>query len=82
MNKELIAFFRDIFNTNEFIPLHVPTFSGNEKKYLNECIDSTFVSSVGPFVDEFEELMNQITKTKKAKTVATKTAKSKKVSKK
>ena len=62
MNKELIAFFRDRFNNNEFIPLHVPTFSGNEKKYLNECIDSTFVSSVGPFVDEFEELMNQITK--------------------
>jgi perosamine synthetase len=28
---------------------------GNEKKYLNECIDSTFVSSVGKFVDEFEE---------------------------
>ena len=65
MNKELIAFFRDRFNTNEFIPLHVPTFNGNEKKYLNECIDSTFVSSVGPFVDEFEELMNQIKLEKK-----------------
>ena len=66
MNKELIAFFRNRFNTNEFIPLHVPTLNGSEKKYLNECIDSTFVSSVGPFVDEFEELMNQITKTKKS----------------
>ena len=74
MNKELIAFFRDRFNTNEFIPLHVPTFSGNEKKYLNECIDSTFVSSVGPFVDEFEELMNQITKTKKTTAVVNGTA--------
>tara|TARA_B100000767_G_C19729411_1_gene520923 strand:+ start:99 stop:323 length:225 start_codon:yes stop_codon:yes gene_type:complete len=63
MNKALIAFFRDKFNTNEFIPLHAPTFSSNEKKYLNECMDSTFVSSVGPFVDKFEELMNQITKT-------------------
>jgi aminotransferase in exopolysaccharide biosynthesis len=74
MNKELIAFFRDRFNTNEFIPLHVPTFNGNEKKYLNECIDSTFVSSVGPFVDEFEELMNQITKTKKTTAVVNGTA--------
>ncbi len=74
MNKELIAFFRDKFNTNEFIPLHVPTFSGNEKKYLNECIDSTFVSSVGPFVDKFEELMNQITKTKKTTAVVNGTA--------
>ncbi len=38
----------------EFIPLHAPVFHGNEKKYLNECIDSTFVSSVGKFVDQFE----------------------------
>jgi aminotransferase in exopolysaccharide biosynthesis len=74
MNTELITFFRDRFNTNEFIPLHVPTFNGNEKKYLNECIDSTFVSSVGPFVDEFEELMNQITKTEKTTAVVNGTA--------
>ena len=74
MNKELIAFFRDKFNTNEFIPLHIPTFNGNEKKYLNECIDSTFVSSVGPFVDKFEQLMNQITKTKKTTAVVNGTA--------
>ena len=74
MNKELIIFFRDRFNTNEIIPLHAPTFSGNEKKYLNKCIDSTFVSSVGPFVDEFEELMNQITKTKKTTAVVNGTA--------
>ena len=74
MNKELIAFFRDRFNTNEFIPLHIPTFNGNEKKYLNECIDSTFVSSVGPFVDKFEQLMNQITKTKKTTAVVNGTA--------
>lgn len=38
----------------EFVPLHAPTFAGNEKKYLNECIDTTFVSSVGAFVDRFE----------------------------
>ncbi len=44
-----------------FIPLHVPHFGGNEKKYLNECIDSTFVSSVGEFVNRFESEMCRIT---------------------
>ena len=39
----------------KFIPLHEPRFIGNEKKYLNDCIDSTFVSSVGKYVDMFEE---------------------------
>jgi aminotransferase in exopolysaccharide biosynthesis len=36
------------------IALHEPRFEGNESKYLNECIQSTFVSSVGQFVDRFE----------------------------
>jgi aminotransferase in exopolysaccharide biosynthesis len=34
--------------------LHEPQFGGNESEYLQECLDSTFVSSVGPFVDRFE----------------------------
>ena len=74
MNKELITFFRDRFHTNEFIPLHIPHFNGNEKKYLEHCIDSTYVSSVGPFVDKFEELMNTITQTKKTIAVVNGTA--------
>lgn len=74
MNKELITFFRDRFDTNEFIPLHIPSFNGNEKKYLENCIDSTYVSSVGPFVDKFEELMNTITQTKKTTAVVNGTA--------
>lgn len=48
------------------IPLHIPHFGGNEKAYLTECIDSTFVSSVGPFVTKFEEMMTQITGAKYA----------------
>ncbi|MDB6059940.1 MAG: DegT/DnrJ/EryC1/StrS aminotransferase [Verrucomicrobiaceae bacterium] len=36
------------------VPLHEPSFAGNERLYLQECIDSTFVSSVGKFVDRFE----------------------------
>lgn len=67
MNKEIIDFVRNQFNEPEkFIPLHIPTFRGNEKKYLEECINSTFVSSVGAFVDSFEERMSEITQTKKS----------------
>ena len=50
----LIDFIRTTYKTESFIPLHEPRFIGNEKKYLNECVDSTFVSSVGKFVDRFE----------------------------
>ena len=39
------------------IPLAIPSLLGNEKKYLNECIDTGFVSSVGPFVDKFESML-------------------------
>ena len=74
MDKEIISFIRNEFRSEDFIPLHVPVFKGNEKKYINECIDSTFVSSVGPFVNKFEELMSQITQTKKATAVVNGTA--------
>ena len=46
--------------------MHEPVFFGNEKKYLNECIDSTFVSSVGKFVDQFEQMVAEYTGAKYA----------------
>ena len=46
--------------TNGF-PLHDPRFIGNEKKYLNECIVSNFVSSVGKFVGQFEKMCAEYT---------------------
>lgn len=61
MYNEVVDFIRDTFDGDEMIPLHAPCFVGNEKKYLNECIDSTFVSSVGKFVDRFEEMMARYT---------------------
>ncbi len=64
--KETISFIQNQFNSKEFIPLHQPIFVGNEKKYLMETIDTNFVSSVGAFVDRFEEMMTLITKTKKS----------------
>jgi aminotransferase in exopolysaccharide biosynthesis len=53
--QKTVDFIKQTFNTQDFIPLHEPRFSGNEKKYLNDCIDSTFVSSVGKYVDRFEK---------------------------
>ncbi|NBX79465.1 MAG: LegC family aminotransferase [Flavobacteriales bacterium] len=72
--QDSINFIHEQFNTNEFIPLHAPYFGGNEKKYLNECIDTTFVSSVGAFVDQFENEIINYTDTKKAVAVVNGTA--------
>lgn len=74
MQKEFINFAREQFNTQEFIPLHVPVFLGNEKKYLENCIESTYVSSVGEYVDKFEEVISAISQTKKATAVVNGTA--------
>lgn len=58
---------RALYNREEgFIPLHAPVFKGNEKKYLEECIDSTYVSSVGKFVDLFEVKMAEYTGSRQA----------------
>ena len=65
--NEIVGFIRNLYKQPEgFIPLHAPVFHGNEKKYLEECIDSTFVSSVGKFVDQFEIKMAEYTGAKKA----------------
>ena len=66
MQKKLIKLVRDIYSTNEFIPLHAPTFTGNEKDYLAETINSTFVSSVGKFVDRFEQQIQNFTNSNRA----------------
>lgn len=64
--QETISFIQNYYESKEFIPLHVPNFSGNEKKYVIDTIDSTFVSSVGGYVDNFEMRMQEITFTQKA----------------
>ncbi|HDZ4976034.1 TPA: aminotransferase LegC [Campylobacter jejuni] len=61
MFEKEISFIKSLFN-KENIPLHEPCFIGNEKKYLLECIDSGFVSSVGEFVSRFEEALKEKTK--------------------
>ncbi|RLQ15591.1 LegC family aminotransferase [Vibrio sp. SBT000027] len=62
----IVEFVRDTYKTDEFIPLHAPTFNGKERAYVMETIDSTFVSSVGKFVDDFERKIEAYTGTAKA----------------
>lgn len=66
MFDEFINFVRGIYGTKKYIPLHEPKFIGNEKRYLNQCIDTTFVSSVGKFVGKFEKKIAKYTSTKYA----------------
>jgi perosamine synthetase len=64
--SEIIGFIKKQFDNKEFIPLHEPRFLGNEKKYVLDTIDSTFVSSVGAYVDKFELMMSSISGTNKS----------------
>jgi perosamine synthetase len=59
--QAIINYIKHQFPGKDFIPLHAPVFIGNEKKYLIDTIDSTFVSSVGAYVNKFEEMMCEIT---------------------
>tara|TARA_A100001015_G_scaffold315080_1_gene426032 strand:- start:937 stop:2097 length:1161 start_codon:yes stop_codon:yes gene_type:complete len=65
-NLAVINLIRSIYKNKKFIPLHEPRFIGNEKKYLNECVNSTFVSSVGKFVEKFEKKITKYTGAKYA----------------
>lgn len=73
-SSKFIELVQDTYGTKEFIPLHVPRFNGNEINYLNETIKSTFVSSVGKFVDKVEDFGADYTNTKKAVAVVNGTA--------
>ncbi len=66
MAKRIIDFVRDHYSTSGFIPLHAPAFVGSEKAYVQDTIDSTFVSSVGAYVDRFERDMEKFTGSAKA----------------
>ena len=68
MFKDIVEMIRERYRAadGERVMLHAPTFAGNEKRYLDECIDSTFVSSVGPFVDRFERDIEAYTGARRA----------------
>ncbi|MFT4848156.1 MAG: perosamine synthetase [Parvicella sp.] len=63
---KIIDFIKNIYPNQDFIPLHAPVFNGNEKKYVLDTIDSTFVSSVGAYVNQLEGMMKEYTGAKHA----------------
>ncbi|TDK65536.1 LegC family aminotransferase [Sapientia aquatica] len=70
-HQDIIDFIRALYpskdsKTDALIALHAPLFAGNEKKYLLDCIDSTFVSSVGAYVTQFEQSVTTTTGAKHA----------------
>lgn len=71
MYKAIVEFIRELYQTpSALVPLHEPRFLGNEKKYLSDTIDSTFVSSVGTYVNLFEDKIAAIVGTNFAVAVA------------
>lgn len=70
----LIRSVKDIFQTDQFIPLHEPSFTDTDESYVVDCIKSTFVSSVGQYVNAVEEELARITQTKRATAVVNGTA--------
>ena len=65
---------RVVGTPNGVLALHEPVFAGNEVAYLEDCIKSTFVSSVGKFVDRFERMLEEFTGAKRAIAVVNGTA--------
>lgn len=64
--ESIVKFVREVYGTDEFIPLHEPIFSGKEKEYVTNTIDTTFVSSVGKYVNQFEDQVRAYTGAKRA----------------
>ncbi|OGV13393.1 MAG: aminotransferase DegT [Stygiobacter sp. RIFOXYC12_FULL_38_8] len=74
MYNEITNFIKSLYPNLNPVPLHAPVFLGNEKKYLLDCIDSTFVSYVGKYVTKFEEMTAEFTGAKYAVAVVNGTA--------
>jgi perosamine synthetase len=64
--KSIASFIRSLYPGMETVPLHAPVFFGREKEYLSDCIDSTYVSYVGSYVNRFEEMISALTGAKYA----------------
>jgi len=74
MFSEIVDFIRNLYPGINPVPLHAPVFLGKEKEYLLDCIDSTFVSYIGKYVTQFEEVTAQFTGSKYAVAVVNGTA--------
>jgi aminotransferase in exopolysaccharide biosynthesis len=61
VNNNLIEFIRDHFQSDGLIPLHAPFFNELEKEYVSDTIQTTFVSSIGTYVNQFEKELTNYT---------------------
>ena len=57
----IIDFIKSLYPNENPVPLHAPRFIGKEKRYLCDCIDSTYVSYIGKYVNRFEEMIVEYT---------------------
>jgi perosamine synthetase len=73
-HEAIVEFIRSLYPNETPVPLHAPRFLGNEKAYLAECIDTTFVSYVGKFVTDFENQIMKLTGAKNAVAIVNGTA--------
>jgi aminotransferase in exopolysaccharide biosynthesis len=74
MFEKIVSFIKSLYPLENPVPLHAPRFSGNEKKYLMDCIDTTYVSYVGQYVSRFEDAIRQYTGAKYSVAVSRGTA--------
>lgn len=74
MYKEVIKFIKSLYPDKNPVPLHEPVFLGNEKKYIDDCIDSSYVSYIGKYVTKFEEITANYTGSKHAVAIVNGTA--------
>ncbi len=74
MFEKIVGFIKSLYPEENPVPLHAPRFSGNEKKYLIDCIDTTYVSYVGEYVSRFEDSIRQFTGAEYAIAVSSGTA--------
>ena len=61
MFEKIVSFIKSLYPTENPVPLHAPRFSGNEKKYLMDCIDTTYASYVDQYVSHFKDDIRQFT---------------------
>ena len=75
LDQVLLQALKEVLGTAKgSIPLHEPEFTGNESALVQDCLDSTFVSSVGKYVDQFEAMLADYTGAKHAVAVVNGTA--------
>ncbi len=72
--EKIVDFIKSLYPAENPVPLHAPRFSGNERKYLIDCIDTTYVSYVGQYVSRFEDDIRQYTGAKYTVAVSSGTA--------